>query len=453
MNPNSGQSGRKPKTGGPEQGGRARYKGGVGMPHPNNNQPRRKPQRSGGPRPANQPRYSDQGLPGTMPPADSYSEPAITGDLEAAQSTWLEVDGVLEMAPRGHGFLRSLERGLKPQSTDPFVTAQLIQKWGLREGIHLRGVVQPVRGQGPRLARIDQIENAAAELYKPRSFETLTAVDPKVAIKLETGQEPLSTRVMDLLTPLGMGQRALIVAPPRTGKTILLQQLAKAVSQNHPEMHLMVLLVDERPEEVTEVRRTIRGEIYASSSDLDAANHVRLAELVVERAKRLAEQGKQVFLLLDSLTRLARAYNKNVGNSGRTMSGGVDIRALEVPKRLFGCARAFDEGGSVTVVGTALIETGSRMDEVIFQELKGTGNMEMVLDRKLADRRIFPAMDISLSGTRKEELLLSPEMLPRIHALRRVLVDMKPVEAMEKLLSRLAKTKTNTEFLEMIKVK
>ena len=387
-----------------------------------------------------------------MPPADSYSEPAITGDMEAAQSTWLEVDGVLEMAPRGHGFLRSLERGLKPQSTDPFVTAQLIQKWGLREGIHLRGVVQPVRGQGPRLARIDQIENAAAELYKPRSFETLTAVDPKVAIKLETGQEPLSTRVMDLLTPLGMGQRALIVAPPRTGKTILLQQLAKAVSQNHPEMHLMVLLVDERPEEVTEVRRTIRGEIYASSSDLDAANHVRLAELVVERAKRLAEQGKQVFLLLDSLTRLARAYNKNVGNSGRTMSGGVDIRALEVPKRLFGCARAFDEGGSVTVVGTALIETGSRMDEVIFQELKGTGNMEMVLDRKLADRRIFPAMDISLSGTRKEELLLSPEMLPRIHALRRVLVDMKPVEAMEKLLSRLAKTKTNTEFLEMIKV-
>jgi transcription termination factor Rho len=303
------------------------------------------------------------------------------------------------------------------------------------------------------LGRIDQIENAPANEYKPRNFELLTAVDPTIAIRLETGQEPISTRVMDILTPLGRGQRALIVAPPRTGKTVLLQELAKAVSANHPDMHLMVLLVDERPEEVTEARRTIRGEVYASSSDLDASNHVRLAELVVERAKRLAEQGKPVFLLLDSLTRLARAYNKNTGNSGRTMSGGVDVRALEVPKRLFGSARAFEEGGSLTVVGTALIDTGSKMDEVIFQELKGTGNMEMVLDRKLADRRIFPALDISQSGTRKEERLIPTEFLPRIHALRRVLVDMKPVEAMEKLVSRLAKTKSNTEFLEMIKVK
>ncbi|MFM8931583.1 MAG: transcription termination factor Rho [Gemmataceae bacterium] len=455
MNPNPGKRGGpgRPGPGRGGQGGRARYKGGVGSPspYPYHQQPNRKgpkpPKRSG-------PRHNHlDGLPGTMPPVDPDFDPAFNGDLAAAQSSWLEVDGVLEMSPKGHGFLRSMERGLKPLTTDPFVPQQLIQAHKLREGLHIRGVVRPARGQGPRLGRIDQIENAPVAEYKPRDFESLTAVDPTIAIKLETGQEPLSTRVMDLLTPLGRGQRALIVAPPRTGKTVLLQQLAKAVSANHPDMHLMVLLVDERPEEVTEVRRTIRGEIFASSSDLDASNHVRLAELVVERAKRLAEQGKPVFLLLDSLTRLARAYNKNTGNSGRTMSGGVDVRALEVPKRLFGSARAFEEGGSLTVVGTALIDTGSKMDEVIFQELKGTGNMEMVLDRKLADRRVFPAMDISQSGTRKEERLISTEFLPRIHALRRVLVDMKPVEAMEKLVSRMAKTKSNTEFLEMIKLK
>ena len=454
MNPNPGKRGGQgrpgPGRGGPS--GRARYKGGMGAPNPHYQQPQRR-----GPGPQDRhgvPRYNpNQGLPGTMPPVDPDFDRSINGDLAAAQSSWLEVDGVLELTPKGHGFLRSMERGLKPLTTDPFVSQQLIQSHNLREGLHIRGVVRPARGQGPRLGRIDQIENAPANEYKPRNFELLTAVDPTIAIRLETGQEPISTRVMDILTPLGRGQRALIVAPPRTGKTVLLQELAKAVSANHPDMHLMVLLVDERPEEVTEARRTIRGEVYASSSDLDASNHVRLAELVVERAKRLAEQGKPVFLLLDSLTRLARAYNKNTGNSGRTMSGGVDVRALEVPKRLFGSARAFEEGGSLTVIGTALIDTGSKMDEVIFQELKGTGNMEMVLDRKLADRRIFPALDISQSGTRKEERLIPTEFLPRIHALRRVLVDMKPVEAMEKLVSRLAKTKSNTEFLEMIKVK
>ena len=217
---------------------------------------------------------------------------------------------------------------------------------------------------------------------------------------------------MDLLTPIGKGQRGLIVAPPRTGKTILLQHIAQAVAKNHPEMHLIMLLIDERPEEVTEMRRTVQGEVIASSSDRDSAAHVRMAELVVERRQRLAEQGKQVFVLLDSLTRLARAYNKNVGNSGRTMSGGIDIRALEVPKRLFGTARVFEEGGSLTVLGTALIETGSRMDEVIFQEFKGTGNMELVLDRKLADRRIYPAIDIAQSGTRKEERLFSTGRVP-----------------------------------------
>src|SRR5205807_23987 len=235
-----------------------------------------------------------------------------------------------------------------------------------------------------------------------------------------------------------------------TGKTILLQHIAQAVSLNHPEMHVMMLLVDERPEEVTDMRRTVKGEVIASSSDRDSASHVRLAELVVERAKRLAEQGKQAFVLLDSLTRLARAYNKNVGTSGRTMSGGIDIRAMEVPKRLFGTARVFEEGGSLTVMGTALIDTGSRMDEIIFQEFKGTGNMELVLDRRLADRRIFPAMDISQSGTRKEERILPEETLKRVTLLRRSLVSLNPIPAMESLVKKLGETPSNAAFLDKI---
>jgi transcription termination factor Rho len=254
---------------------------------------------------------------------------------------------------------------------------------------------------------------------------------------------------MDMLTPIGKGQRGLIVAPPRTGKTVLLQHIAAAVTANHPEMHLMMLLVDERPEEVTDIRRTVKGEVIASSSDRDTASHIRTAELVMERAKRLAEQGKEVFVLLDSLTRLARAYNKG-SNSGRTMSGGMDIRALDVPKRLFGSARAFEEGGSLTVIGTALIDTGSRMDELIFQEFKGTGNMELVLDRKLADRRVYPAIDMSQSGTRKEERILSAEVHQRVTLLRRSLVQLPPVQAMEALVQRLGKTESNAEFLEKI---
>jgi transcription termination factor Rho len=255
---------------------------------------------------------------------------------------------------------------------------------------------------------------------------------------------------MDLLTPIGKGQRGLIVAPPRTGKTILLQHIAQAVSRNHPEMHVVMLLIDERPEEVTDMRRTVKGEVIASNFDHDTASHVRTAELVVERAKRLAEQGKQAFVLLDSLTRLARVYNKKVGNSGRTMSGGIDIRALEVPKRLFGTARVFEEGGSLTVMGTALIETGSRMDDIIFQEFKGTGNMELVLDRKLSDRRIFPAMDITQSGTRKEERILQPEVLQRVTLLRRSLASLNPVPAMESLVKKLGEYPSNAAFLEKV---
>jgi transcription termination factor Rho len=360
--------------------------------------------------------------------------------------------GVLEMHPKGYGFLRNPARDYVPQPTDPYVGAPLIQRLGLREGHLLGGPVEPAqRGNGgPRLAEVEDIEGAPVADFKPRKFDALTAIDPHERIVLETGTSPLTTRVMDLLTPIGKGQRGLIVAPPRSGKTVLLQHIAQAVAVNHPEMHLIMLLIDERPEEVTDMRRTIKGEVIASSSDRDTASHVRTAGLVVERAKRLAEQGKQAFVLLDSLTRLARAHNKAVGNSGRTMSGGIDIRALEIPKRLFGTARAFDEGGSLTVLGTALVETGSRMDDVIFQEFKGTGNMELVLDRKLAERRVYPALDISQSGTRKEERILSSEMLERVTLLRRGLVSLNPIQAMESLVKKLGEATSNAAFLEKV---
>jgi transcription termination factor Rho len=360
-------------------------------------------------------------------------------------------EGVLELHPKGYGFLRVPKKNYAPQSGDPYVPGPLIQKHRLREGTLLAGNVEPARqGGGTRLANLQTIEGQPAERFVPRRFDELTPIDPHERIHLETGKEPLTTRVMDLLTPIGMGQRGLIVAPPRTGKTILLQHIAQAVTKNHPDMHLIMLLVDERPEEVTEMRRTVKGEVIASSSDRDSTAHIRIAELVVERACRLAEQGKQALVLLDSLTRLARAYNKNVNSGGRTMSGGVDVRALEVPKRLFGAARVFEEGGSLTVLGTALIETGSRMDDVIFQEFKGTGNMELVLDRKLADRRIYPAIDILQSGTRKEELLLDEKTLKQVTLLRRSLSDLKPQEAMEALVQQLGRYPSNAAFLERI---
>ena len=356
--------------------------------------------------------------------------------------------GVLEMNPRGHGFLRNPAKHYMPTANDPHVPGQFIDKFNLADGVLLAGPVEaPRRGMtGPRLLSVESIEGADPKLYKRRVWDELTAVDPSKWIKLETGPEPLTTRVMDMFTPIGAGQRGLIVAPPRTGKTVLLAHIAAAVAQNHPDMKLMVLLVDERPEEVTDLKRTIKGDVIASSSDSDTANHIRIARLVLERAKRLTEQGRDVFVLLDSLTRLARAHNK-VSGSGRTMSGGVDSKALEVPKRLFGSARAFEEGGTLTIIGTALIETGSRMDDVIFQEFKGTGNMELVLSRALADRRIYPAIDMAASGTRKEERLIPPEDLERINLLRRSLMQLKPVEAMEGLVKQLAKTECNQDFL------
>jgi transcription termination factor Rho len=358
------------------------------------------------------------------------------------------VQGVLEMHPKGYGFLRSPARSYTAQSSDPYVSAPMIHKLGLREGLLLSGPVEsPRKGGGPRLLEVKSIEGVEARQFPRRTFDQLTPIDPHEQIVLETGAEPLTTRVMDMLTPIGKGQRGLIVAPPRTGKTILLQHIAQAVSKNHPEMKLFMLLIDERPEEVTEMRRTIQGEVIASSSDQDTVSHIRLAELVMERGKRLAEQGKSVFVLLDSLTRLARAYNKNVGNSGRTMSGGIDSRAMEVPRRLFGSARVFEEGGSLTIIATALIDTGSRMDDYIFQEFKGTGNMELVLDRRLADRRVYPAMDISQSGTRKEERILPPETLKQVTLLRRSLVSLRPIEAMEGLVQQLGKQPSNAAFL------
>jgi transcription termination factor Rho len=360
--------------------------------------------------------------------------------------------GVLELHPNGYGFLRDPKNNYARVRTDPFVPGTTVEKYHLREGVLVNGLVQQTRRQqGPRLREITDVDGIKADDYlNVKTFDSLTPINPEQWLRLETGPEPLSPRVMDLLTPLGKGQRALIVAPPRTGKTILLQQISQAISANHPEVTVIMLLVDERPEEVTEMRRNVRGEVVASSLDRDVESHVRLSQLVVERAKRLVEEGKDVFLLMDSITRMTRAFNKWVGNTGRTMSGGVDIKALDIPKKLFASARAFEEGGSLTVVATALIDTGSRMDELIFQEFKGTGNMELVLDRKLADRRVWPAIDITQSGTRREEKLLDPETLHAVTMLRRTLSTMHHVEAMEALTSRLAKFKSNREFIKLI---
>ena len=356
------------------------------------------------------------------------------------------------MHPNGYGFLRDPKSNYLRAMTDPFVPGSMIEKFGLREGVMIQGMVQPGRRQqGPRLKEITEVDGMKPEDYRNvKSFDELTPINPEHWLRLEVGPSPLTTRVMDLLTPLGKGQRALIVAPPRTGKTILLQHISLGISTNFPDIKLIVLLVDERPEEVTDMIRSVNGEVAASSLDCDIESHVRLSQLVVERCKRLAEMGKDVVLLMDSITRLARAFNKWVGNTGRTMSGGIDVKAMDIPKKLFATARLFEEGGSLTIVGTALVDTGSRMDELIFQEFKGTGNMELVLDRKLADRRIWPAIDISQSGTRREEKLLSPETLHAVTMLRRTLSTMHHVDAMEQLTSKLEKFKSNQEFIDLI---
>jgi transcription termination factor Rho len=359
-------------------------------------------------------------------------------------------EGVLETLPDGFGFLRAPDYNYLPGPDDIYVSPSQIRKFDLHTGDTVSGVIRPPK-DGERyfaLIKVEALNFEPPEKAKEKIFfENLTPLYPQEKLNLETDGENLSGRVMDLLTPIGKGQRGLIVAPPRTGKTMLLQSIANSITKNHPEVYLIVLLIDERPEEVTDMQRSVRGEVVSSTFDEPAQRHVQVAEMVIEKAKRLVEHKKDVVILLDSITRLARAYNTIVPASGKVLSGGVDSNALQRPKRFFGAARNIEEGGSLTIVATALIDTGSRMDEVIFEEFKGTGNMEIHLDRKLADRRVFPAIDIQKSGTRKEELLLPREDLNRVWVLRKVLTPLSPVEAMELLLSRMVKTKANSEFL------
>jgi len=369
---------------------------------------------------------------------------------QARKNGQLIADGVLETSPEGFGFLRALEASYLPGPDDVFVSAQQIRRFALLTGDAIVGQVRPPK-QGERyfsLARVDTVNGLQPDLIRGRkTFDNLTPLYPEGRLSVEQSGSDVTGRVIDLMTPLGRGQRGLIVSPPRTGKTMMLQAIANALTTNHPEVHLIVLLIDERPEEVTDMTRSIRGEVIASTFDEPASRHVQVAEMVLERAKRLVEAKRDVVLLLDSITRLARAYNAVQPTSGRILSGGLDANALQKPKRFFGSARNVEEGGSLTILATALIDTGSRMDDVIFEEFKGTGNMEINLDRKLSDRRVFPAVDLLRSGTRKEELLLSKRELDRTWVLRKVLQQMSPVEAMELLRDKMQKTATNEEFL------
>ncbi|HKP87719.1 MAG TPA: transcription termination factor Rho [Blastocatellia bacterium] len=365
--------------------------------------------------------------------------------------------GILQINDKGFGFLRDAATNYRPGPKDIFVSRSVIQKYSLREGVMVAGTSSPSedgrgRRQADQLTDIEQINGLAPDDYaRLTEFSKLTSVDPTERLELSKGNDNISMRVLDLIAPIGKGQRGLIVAPPKTGKTTLIEQIAESVADNHPETHLVVLLVDERPEEVTHLKRRVRGEVIASSADENSDLHLEVAHLVHERVKRMVESGKDVVMLLDSITRLARASNRETSRRGRTMSGGVDSRALEFPRRFFGAARKAEEGGSLTIIGTALIDTGSQMDEVIFQEFKGTGNLELVLDRKLAERRIFPAIDISKSGTRKEEKLFDAGTMPQINLLRRALAGKKAVEAMELLLKGLSDTRNNEEFLDRLK--
>jgi len=365
--------------------------------------------------------------------------------------------GVLEITEKGYGFLRQAKNDYRPTPGDVFVGKDYIRHGGLRTGLHIEGkVLPPTRKKGgPKLEDILTINGKTPDDYADVvPFSEMTVVDPHPHLKLETKGGPMEMRVLDLICPVGKGQRGLLVAPPRSGKTILLQQIANAVGQNNPECYVIILLVDERPEEVTDFRRKCeKAEIVASNNDQEVSNHIRVAEFAIERAKRMAELGQDVVVLLDSLTRVGRAYNRAIETSGRTMTGGVDIRALETPKRLFGAARKVEGGGSLTILATALIETGSRMDDLIFEEFKGTGNMELQLDRKLAERRIWPAISIPKSGTRKEELLIEPWQLPKLHMLRRFLSSLSVDEEMPQLLRALEKFPTNEKFLRQLDVR
>ncbi len=359
-------------------------------------------------------------------------------------------EGVVEVLPEGFGFLRSPDYNYLPCPDDIYISPSQIRRFGIRTGAVVSGQIRPPKDTERYFAllRVEAINFENPEIMGEKIiFDDLTPLHPAERLFLEKAPVELETRIMDLVTPIGKGQRGLIVAPPRTGKTVLLQKIANSITKNHPEVYLIILLIDERPEEVTDMDRSVDAEVIGSTFDEPASRHIQVAEMVIEKAKRMVEYGKDVVVLLDSITRLARAYNTEVPHSGKILSGGVDASALQKPKRFFGAARNIEEGGSLTIIATALIDTGSRMDEVIFEEFKGTGNMELHLDRKLADRRLFPAIDITRSGTRKEELIVNPEEIKRMWMLRKVLNEMNPVEAMELLKNRLAKSKTNAEFL------
>jgi transcription termination factor Rho len=366
-------------------------------------------------------------------------------------------NGVLEITEKGYGFLRQAKNNYRATPGDIFVGKDYVRHHGLRTGLFIEGKVLPPtkRKGGPKLEEIVSINGRPAEEYTDIiPFNEMTVVDPHPMLKLETPGGPMEMRVLDLICPVGKGQRGLIVAPPRSGKTILLQQMANAIAHNNPECNIILLLVDERPEEVTDFRRKcLASEVVASNNDQEVASHIRAVEFTIERAKRMAEFGQDVVILLDSLTRLGRAYNRYIEGSGRTMTGGVDIRALEIPKRQFGAARKVEGGGSLTILATALVETGSRMDDLIFEEFKGTGNMELQLDRKLAERRTWPAVSIPQTGTRKEELLVDPWKLPKLHMLRRFLSSLNVDEEIPMLLKTLEKFKSNDDFLRHLDVR
>jgi len=361
--------------------------------------------------------------------------------------------GVIEVLPDGYGFMRSTEFNYLPSPDDIYVSPSQVKRFGLRTGDTVKGYVRPPK-DGERffaLLKVESINYVLPEIMRDRTlFENLTPLYPTERMKLETAPGEYSTRIIDLVSPIGKGQRGLIVSPPKAGKTILLQKIANAIVRNHPDVKLIVLLIDERPEEVTDMRRSVNAEVVASTFDEPPERHVAVSDMVLEKAKRLVEARQDVVILLDSITRLARAHNTVIPHSGKLLSGGVDANALHKPKRFFGAARNVEEGGSLTIIATALVETNSRMDEVIFEEFKGTGNMELVLERKLAEKRVYPAIDVNRSGTRKEELLLTPETLNKVYILRKVLAEDSPIEAMEMLLDRMRSTKSNDEFLKTL---
>ena len=372
---------------------------------------------------------------------------------QTKQGGYILFTGILDIVPDGFGFLRAMEGNFGDSQNDTYVSLSQIKKFALRVGDIITGQVrEPKEGEKYyALLKIEAINYKSINEAKQRPlFDNLTPIFPTEQLRLEYDPLRLTGRVLDLFTPIGKGQRALIVAPPRTGKTELMKELAQGITRNHPETELIVLLIDERPEEITDMQRSVHGEVFSSTFDMPALNHVRVAELVIEKAKRMVEVGKDVVILLDSITRLARAYNTATPSSGKVLSGGVDANALHKPKRFFGAARNIEDGGSLTIVATALIDTGSRMDDVIFEEFKGTGNSEMVLDRSISDRRIYPALNILKSGTRKDELLISPENLARIWAIRNAIASMDDIEALKFLYPKMSKTKNNEEFLNII---